>query len=320
MSLDQIASFIEHCRIQRGLSANSLRAYKQDLEAFNRYKLSHWPDCETSGTIILEFTTFLRDTQSLSISTIRRRLLTIRAYFCWLAEARPNMQSPFEGLDIRLKIPRRLPKPIDRPTLSHLFRESKRITSNAADTLKPSNPTTIDHQQVTGLVVRLLLSTGLRIGEITHVRISDVSNGGTCIRVDGKGARERTVYVSNKNLLTDLNAYIELRRRHVSHGDYLFLNRRGTRLSEPAFRKRLRAVSRDLQISPHLTPHKFRHSAATMLIEEGVDIRVVQRLLGHASIATTEIYTKVSDNSLMSAIRTADTLSKVESYTNGMRF
>jgi integrase/recombinase XerD len=83
-------------------------------------------------------------------------------------------------------------------------------------------------------------------------------------------------------------------------------------LTAPAFRKRLRTVSKELVVEPHLTPHRFRHSAATLLIEEGVDIRLVQRLLGHASIATTELYTKVSDNSLIAAIERADTLSQVD--------
>ena len=86
----------------------------------------------------------------------------------------------------------------------------------------------------------------------------------------------------------------------------------GDRLTPQAFRKRLRTLSKSLRIEPHLTPHRFRHSAATLLIEEGVDIRLVQRLLGHASIATTEIYTKVSDNSLSAAMASADTLGKID--------
>ena len=312
MTQARMEAFIEHCRVQRGLSTNSLRAYKQDLDAFDRFKNIHGTDRETTVATILEFTTFLREIRSLSASTIKRRLFTVRKYFVWLEETREGERSPFDGLTLELKVPRRLPRPIDRPTLSHLFRKSKRIVSASADPTRLTDASKVDGQRVTGLVARLLISTGLRIGEITRVRISDVSNGGACIHVRGKGNRERSVYVSNESLLNDLNAYLQLRRIHGRPDDYLFLNCRGTRLSESAFRKRLRALSGDLHISPHLTPHKFRHSAATMLIEEGVDIRLVQRLLGHASIATTEIYTKVSDNSLISAIRSADTLSKVD--------
>ena len=110
----------------------------------------------------------------------------------------------------------------------------------------------------------------------------------------------------------DFRHYWEQRYNHAGAGACLFVNSVGDRLTAPAFRKRLRTVSKSLLVEPHLTPHQFRHSAATLLIEEGVDIRLVQRLLGHASIATTEIYTKVSDNSLVAAIERADTLAQVD--------
>ncbi len=166
---------------------------------------------------------------------------------------------------------------------------------------------------MTGLIVRLLVVTGLRIGELTHTRLRDVNGAGAQIRVMGKGSRERTVYVTNHRLLEDFAVYLSQRRQDGTPDSFVFLNTRGGRLTEAAFRKRLRQLSADLQIAPHITPHRFRHSAATLLIEEGVDIRLVQRLLGHASISTTEIYTKVSDSSLFQAIEHADTLAKVDS-------
>ena len=153
----------------------------------------------------------------------------------------------------------------------------------------------------------------MRIGEITNLKLGDVTGACTRIRVHGKGNKERAVYVTNERLLLDFRSYWKNRSRLGNPSDFLFLNRRGSRLTEPAFRKRLRTVSKSLLISPHMTPHQFRHSAATLLIEEGVDIRLVQRLLGHASISTTEIYTKVSDNSLVAAIERADTLAQVDS-------
>ncbi|MEM8575871.1 MAG: tyrosine-type recombinase/integrase [Pseudomonadota bacterium] len=313
MKINDITDFIELCRVQRGLSDHSLRAYRQDLNAFHRFwRASTMPEESTSDTII-SFITFLRDDQKLNPSTVRRRLVTLRGYFNWLKGTQRLPASPFDGLILELRAPRRLPRPVDRPTLSHLFRGCRRMLGPSVDPTSSNAPYTIDSTQVTSLVARTLVSTGLRIGEITRVRIADVSSGGTCIRVRGKGNRERSVYVGNERLLQDLNAYLSHRRQHADPRDFLFLNSRGGRLTEPAFRKRLRTISADLSIAPHLTPHRFRHSAATMLIEEGVDIRLVQRLLGHASIATTEIYTKVSDTSLISAIQAADTLSKVDS-------
>ena len=238
--------------------------------------------------------------------------MTLRSYFRWLCESAGGRPSPFDGLRLDLKIPQRLPRPIDRPTLSALFKSSRHLVELDVER-SPSLLSTYSPEQITGLVARLLVVTGMRIGEITGLRVGDVSGAGSQIRVQGKGARERTVYVTNRRLLDDFRIFWEARYRNCGPACPLFLNSRGMRLSEAAFRKRLRAISKSLLIEPHLTPHRFRHSAATLLIEEGVDIRIVPRLLGHASISTTELCTKVSDNSLVAAIERADTLAQVDS-------
>ncbi|MDF1719549.1 MAG: tyrosine-type recombinase/integrase [Minwuia sp.] len=310
MIISDIAAFMDFCRVQRGLSPNTLRAYRQDLESFERFKSAHEPDCETTDSTIVNFIGNLQNDQCLGPATIRRRVVTLRFFFNWRRDTGKDIRSPFEGLVLELKLPKRLPRPVDRPTLVHLLQGTTIGDVQAPPRLRAGDLGPGDHQ-VTGLVVRLLLSTGLRIGEITRVRIQDVSHAGSCIRVRGKGDRERQVYVCNERLLLEFNAYIQVREVQAPTTEFLFLNKRGGRLTEPTFRKRLRKLSNDLLITPHLTPHRFRHSAATMLIEEGVDIRFVQRLLGHANISTTEIYTKVSDNSLVSAIRDADTLAKI---------
>jgi len=236
--------------------------------------------------------------------------VTLRNYFRWLEEEQNGASSPFHGLRLDLKIPKRLPRPIDRQTLSILFRRSPHLI-DASHSVGGEAPMT--SEKVTGLVARMLVTTGLRISEITNLRIQDISGAGSRLRVHGKGNRERTVYITNQRLLDDLRHYITVHRAGAAASNFVFTNTRGNRLTEAAFRKRLRTLSKSLSVEPHLKPHQFRHSAATLLIEEGVDIRLVQRLLGHASIATTEIYTKVSDNSLINAIEQADTLGKVDS-------
>jgi integrase/recombinase XerD len=304
--------FETYCQEQLGLSKHSLRAYRQDLKAFQRYTAQHLIDAWPSPEQIVDYQRHLREVESASASTIRRRMVTLRSYFRWLCEAENAHSSPFDGLRLDLKVPRRLPRPIDRPTLSALFKSSRHLVELDVER-SPSMMPAYSSEQVTGLVARLLVVTGMRIGEITRLRVGDVSGAGTQIRVRGKGARERTVYVTNRRLMDDFQAFCAARQRSCGPDSPLFLNSRGKRLSEAAFRKRLRAVSASLLIEPHLTPHRFRHSAATLLIEEGVDIRIVQRLLGHASISTTELYTKVSDNSLVAAIERADTLAQVDS-------
>lgn len=307
----KIKEFENYCLEQLGLSKHSLRAYRQDLSAFVRFKAKVGLTAHPTGADLIAFQRDLRDEQSASPSTIRRRLVTLRSYYKWLGDVCPDVPSPFEGLRLDLKVPKRLPRPIDRPTLSSLFQSAEHIIE-----LNPNaehqGSDAISATKVTGLIARLLVVTGLRISELTSLRVLDVTGAATRIRVRGKGDRERTVYVANDRLQQDFRYYWQTTFDSKGSQAWLFANAKGDRLTPQAYRKRLRTLSRSLRIEPHLTPHRFRHSAATLLIEEGVDIRLVQRLLGHASIATTEIYTKVSDNSLSTAVATADTLATVD--------
>jgi len=313
MTSIRIDDFENFCQEQLGLSEHSLRAYRQDLTAFARFKQKAKLNDPPAAADIINFQKDLREEQGASPATIRRRLVTLRSYYGWLQDNDAAFASPFEGLRLDMKVPKRLPRPVDRPTLGAIFRSAQRIVQlDPCD--KPSVPPEIPAVQITGLISRLLVVTGLRIGELTSLRVCSVTSAATQIRVRGKGDRERTVYVANDRLQTDFRRFWENRCDIAGSQAWLFTNSKGDRLTPQAFRKRLRTLSKSLRIEPHLTPHRFRHSAATMLIEEGVDIRLVQRLLGHASIATTEIYTKVSDNSLSSAVAAADTLAKVDAY------
>jgi len=306
-----INEFENYCREQLRLSEHSLRAYRQDLAAFTKFRVKAELAEVLTGIDIIDYQRDLREEQGASPATIRRRLVTLRSYYSWLSEIDPKIQSPFEGLRLDMKIPKRLPRPVDRPTLGVVFKSAQHIVQLDPSTLSVAS-TGIPAIQITGLVARLLVVTGLRIGELTSLRVQDVTGAATQIRVRGKGDRERTVYVANERLQTDFRRYWENRCDNAGSQAWLFTNSNGDRLTSQAYRKRLRTLSKSLRIEPHLTPHRFRHSAATLLIEEGVDIRLVQRLLGHASIATTELYTKVSDNSLSFAVTAADTLAKVD--------
>lgn len=310
MTKININDFEEYCREQLGLSNHSLRAYRQDLNAFAKFEAKIGLTVQPTGQDVIAYQKDLREAQGASPSTIRRRLVTLRSYFKWREATYPDERSPFDGLRLDLKIPKRLPRPVDRPTLSTVFQSTEHIIE--VDPVEFTSSANVSASKVTGLVARLLVVTGLRISELTSLRVQDVTGAATRIRVRGKGDRERTVYVANDRLQKDFRHYWQSKFDTLGPQGWLFTNTNGDRLTPQAYRKRLRTLSRSLRIEPHLTPHQFRHSAATLLIEEGVDIRLVQRLLGHASIATTEIYTKVSDNSLSSAVTAADTLATVD--------
>ena len=306
----QISEWLQVCRERRNLSENSIRGYQQDLVAFLRFTKSCGKFTATEEEI-LHFLRHLREVKEHQPATVRRRIVTLRKFMVWLAET-GVCDNPFARLDLDLSIPKRLPRPVDRPTLQMLFRDAHPPKVAAADPARLATEARYSKDHITGLALRVLVSTGLRIGELTHLRLVDISGAGSRLRVIGKGNRERTVYVTNELLLQELWTYCQFRLSIDVPDGWLFLNSQGRRLTEAAFRKRLRTTSKSLNLPEHLTPHRFRHTAATLLIEEGVDIRIVQRLLGHASIATTELYTQVSDNSLITAIQRADTLGKVD--------
>jgi len=304
-----ILEFLQASKEQRGLSDNTIKSYQQDLVEFSRFLENQTPQPAPSQKTVMDYLRHMREEKNHKPATVRRRMVTLRRFFDWRISEH-GTASPFSGLKLDLRIPKRLPHPVDRQTLQQLFRHATPLVNLATE--EPAKM--FSTLQVTGLATRILVATGLRIGELTHLKLNDVSGASSRIRVIGKGDRERTVYVTNERLLIDLTAYWQQRVSNSLPSDFLFLNGKGERLTEAAFRKRLRATSRNLQLGEHLTPHRFRHSAATLLIEEGVDIRIVQRLLGHASIATTELYTQVSDNSLFAAIERADALGSVDSW------
>ena len=302
----KIDNFLLYNENQRGLSLNSIKAYRQDLMAFLAFSQAFNHPKVTQQALITDYLCHLRDHKKQGPATIRRRMVTLRKFFSWIAK-NDQTSSPFSNLTLNIKVPRRLPRPVDRQSLKIICAQTSPLLIESTCT-RAYNINT-----VTGLAIRMLIATGLRIGELTHLTLQSVSGIGRRIRVMGKGARERTVYLTNKKLLEDFRAYWIWRSGQDFTHDFLLVNAHGQRLTEAAFRKRLHVISRTLQLESKITPHKFRHSAATLLIEEGVDIRIVQRLLGHASIATTELYTQVSDNSLLAALERADTIKQVSS-------
>ncbi|MCO6385188.1 tyrosine-type recombinase/integrase [Oceanicola sp. 502str15] len=300
-------AFVNDCRDERGVGHHTLRAYAQDLRTFARFTEAHRLSDPLSKDDILAYHRHLRDALGAKPATIERRLVTLKSYFAWREDRNSALPSPFADVRISVRIPRRLPRPIDRDTLRAVLHEGEdtfavRSKSGADDAIAASQ------NDVTILIIKLLIVTGLRISELTNVKVRDVSHDGSQILVNGKGNRERIVFVPNHKLQEELRHFLEARYAQSGSSAPLFLNTGGRRLRSATFRKRLRALSRRLGIEPHLTPHRFRHSAATLLIEEGIDIRMVQALLGHASLRTTEIYVRVSNHALRRALERADIL------------
>ncbi|WP_051644832.1 tyrosine-type recombinase/integrase [Labrenzia sp. DG1229] len=295
--------FLDFCEDQRNLSANTVTAYRQDLKAFLIFYKSTDTGDNTNQQTVLRYLRYLRNAKRLKPSTVQRRVMTLRACLEWMRQFKSGSPSPFDGLRLTFRSPKLVPRAIDANTLKHLLKNEE------------SNPVpkhSFSKDAVTFLIMRILIVTGLRIGELTGLNIKDVFSQDSKIRVFGKGSRERIVYIANDELYAEFVKFLHWRRASNKPSAQLFPNRCGERLTPPALRKRLKLLCASKNITPHLTPHQFRHSAATQLIENGVDIRMVQRLLGHASLATTEIYTYVSDQALQLTLVRADVLSRLD--------
>lgn len=233
--------------------------------------------------------------RKLATSTVRRRMACLRSFFAYFADCN-KMPNPFDGWRLRLPRRRTLPRALSRGEVSSLLSPLRSASTQPHE----------NSDAIFGTIVRLMISTGLRVGELCKLRIDDISPEGARVRVRGKGAKERIAYVTDAGLAAELK---ELRLNQGSHAQSsLFINRRGTPMKPQSIRLRLRRLANDEGLARRVTPHMLRHTAATLLIETGVDIRFVQRLLGHSSIATTEIYTHVSDEALRSTLTRANVL------------
>jgi integrase/recombinase XerD len=289
---DRIAEYLNHCRTVRRLSDHTLSAYEIDL-------LQFYAAIQGSETLTAEmvraFLTSLAQGTRYSAATIKRKLAAIRAFLKATDESLAIQT--FGTWRLKVKTPVRLPKAVPKSELANLL---KFIRTTEAQELE------VD--ETTYVCLSLLTATGLRVSELCSLRDTDVRPDTGEIEVFGKGARERIVIVANLRVRNLLKRYVQSRGRHKDVSGPLFSNRRGRPLTPQCLRLRLHSLVRKSPLSRRVTPHMLRHTAATLLLEGGVDIRFVQRLLGHASIATTQIYTHVSDGALRGALERADVM------------
>jgi integrase/recombinase XerD len=143
-------------------------------------------------------------------------------------------------------------------------------------------------------VIELLFGTGVRVFELCSLTKDIVENHFSFIKVYGKGRKERTIQIENEEIKSALKNYYLLFKKDIEKGEFFFVNRLGSRLSEQSVRLMIRKYRLKCKITKNITPHIFRHSFATLLLEKDVDIKYIQTILGHSSIVTTQIYTHVS--------------------------
>jgi integrase/recombinase XerD len=224
----------------------------------------------------------------LAEKSIKRKVATLRAFFRYLEREDTIAASPFRKMDVRIREPRRLPRGVPltalRTLFEHLYQRKHDLSSGGAR-----------HYQVLVrdiAVLEVLFATGARVSEVCSLTNEDVDLRLGSVRVLGKGSRERVIALCDPETLETLREYSSL-GPSGEPSPYFFRNRMGRRLSEQSVRDMLAKYVRQAGVGQPFTPHMVRHSVATLLLEEGMDIRYIQQLLGHSSITTTQIYTEV---------------------------
>lgn len=300
-------SYIRWLRATRDLSPHTTRAYDSDLRAFESHVGARAEVSTLDAETLIGFLESQR-LAGLSHASVLRRAASLRGFFRWLKTGGRIASNPWLDVSVPRGRSRRLPRPVQTDNLDRLLRSLEtaagphRAAVVALDDAFDAN---------TLLAVALMVGTGVRVKEVVGIRCSDIDLGRRAIRILGKGGRERHVFLSNDWITDRTRRHLRVRASlGVDHARLLF-NVRLAPLTEQTLRARLRKAAEKARLTEHVTPHMLRHSAATQLLEAGVDIRFVQRLLGHASLSTTEVYTHVSNHALRSVITEADVLGRV---------
>jgi integrase/recombinase XerD len=301
--------FVTWLRDTRDLSAHTLRAYNSDVNALMRFMRAETPLTMLNEAAILGF---FEDQRSAGIcsSSLRRRSSGLHAFCAFLERQGHLHKSPWPHDAFTFRKVRSLPRALSGIDLTRLTKHLI-LQTKVDDDRVSLTPLRRSDAFTTLLATSLLITTGVRVAELVAFEVTDVDIPNRTIRVMGKGRRERVVYLTNDRIAQLANEYLIIRQdMKVSH-NRVFFNARRRPLSTSGVRQRLANAATAAGIQRRVTPHMLRHSAATQLIESGVDIRFVQRLLGHASLTTTEIYTHVTNKALRDAVMTADVLNVV---------
>jgi integrase/recombinase XerC len=279
-----IARFVRHLTQERNASAHTIRAYRQDLEQFADHAKRELGHPARPGEVDhLLVRAFLADLhrRGLRKASAGRKLASLRTFFRYLCREGVLKRNPARALFS----PRR-----ERRIPTHLQERE------AAEILDVPGQTDAAHRA--RAILELLYSTGIRCAELVGLDTQEVDLDARMIRVLGKGRKERVVPFG-KRAREALVAYIPIRAKLQPRTDALFVNARGGRLTDRSVRQIVSNRVRQLAIQRRVSPHTLRHSFATHLLERGADLRVIQELLGHSSLSTTQRYTHVDAHHLM---------------------
>ncbi|NLT47473.1 MAG: tyrosine-type recombinase/integrase [Clostridiales bacterium] len=310
--MDQIREyadlFLRHCKLQRRLTDHSIKGYSIDLRMFIEYLESRTPPVTECNRVTKEalgdFVAAISGRYQ--VKTIKRKIACLRSLFSYLEDCEVIAENPFQKFRLRLREGYKSPQSLTTSEMDRFLRavyadayapsaveQLDRLSNMDKPFLKTLNGDFFWCRDIA--IIELLFAAGLRVSELCGLRFEDYDRIERSLYIIGKGNRERTLYLENAEALSVLDNYLLMRKAVDVDHSYIFITRFREPMSTQGVRDLITKYSKIAGINKNITPHVFRHSFASLLLESGVDIKYIQEFLGHSTISTTQIYLHTSD-------------------------
>ena len=292
-------------------SAKTRIAYRSDLDQVAAYAGDNFSLTSLEPSFVENWAADLRS-RNYSPASMRRKMVVLKVFCSYWVRKGLLVESPFWRVKLSFGRIKQLPRSLTETEMRGLLAQAKRNQSAAKIERKAAvlakgkrrSWSVREYRALRNLaLVDLLFATGMRVGEVSALNLHDFPISEAVVRVKGKGGRDRLAFIVDEQSLRIQKRHLELRSHLGSESEALFLNATGGRLSTQGIANIISQFRKDAGIERHVTPHMLRHTVATLLLRNGVDIRVVQEFLGHASIATTQRYTHVTKDHLVRVLR-----------------
>lgn len=284
-----IDDYILHCKIEKNLSLKTIEFYLIDLKQFYQFttdqKIKYIHEVDRN---ILR--SFFISKQEFKPRTIKRKMACLKAMFTYMEFSDLIDVNPFRKMQLKYNTPKYLPTVMNQTEVQSILEQAY------TDRRDVQNQNSFAYQVKTRdiCILEMLFATGIRVSELCNLKKSQIDLSTGIIQVSGKGNKERIVQIVDSETKSLLKEYYQLFAAHINETGFFFVNRLYKKISDQSVRFMIRKYTQMAGIRKNITPHTFRHTFATLLLEADVDIKYIQQFLGHSSIVTTQIYTHVN--------------------------
>lgn len=285
--MENLNLYAEEClsvmKSTKNISEYSKLAYSSDLKDFISFC-----NGKINKNILVEYVSYLSQERHLCDTTISRKLITLKMFFEFLYSKNVIEENYYQNCHFKFRKEQRLPKTLTKNEIAELLKTATAERNSAKSTSE------VIRTSRNLALIDVLISTGIRIGEASAISLDDIIESEKTLLIHGKGRKQRLIYISCDETWNNLNNWLNIRKGMNISTDKLFVNRSGNQLGIHGIEYIYKVIKLDSGINSSSTPHYLRHTFATNLLSNGADLRSVQELLGHSSVAITEIYTEIT--------------------------